>query len=430
MPKEKRLPKDICLFEDEGYKKLLPLVYFRPVYELRCGISTLREKIQRHFPKSKIALHSWGYLQDVIQDRNPGIHVNKILWHDCLFVNGRLMPNKEVVKILNSVEDDTIFLKEMTVVAAYFKDKNMEELVPKLNQTFDLSILPRARIVQLKEAKLINYPWELIQYNETELVNDFYAITKGRKSASRNFKGVHFLNPKNIFIAGKVNIYPNVILDAEKGPIYIGEKVTIYPNSYIQGPTYIGSGSVVKSGAKIYESSIGKVCKIGGEVEASIFHGYSNKQHDGFVGHSYIAEWVNLGAGTNTSDLKNNYGNVKVQTNFNSEKIDTGMMFLGLIMADHSKCGINSMFNTGSMVGFCCNVFGSDYPPKYIPSFCWGGSDVLKEYDPRKGLEVAKVVMDRRKVLITEAEEKLFMKIFELTAGERENLDLKSQKQD
>lgn len=195
----------------------------------------------------------------------------------------------------------------------------------------------------------------------------------------------------------------------------IGNNVTVMPNAVIEGPCYIGDHSVIKAGAKIYEStSIGPVCKVGGEVEASIIHGYSNKQHDGFLGHSYIGEWCNLGADTNTSDLKNNYSSVKM--NVNGKEVDTGSLFVGLMMGDHSKSGINTMFNTGTTVGVSSNIFGAGFPPKTIPSFAWVDGQDVQGYRLDKAIEVAKIVMARRKVTMTDSYMALMKYIFEITA--------------
>jgi UDP-N-acetylglucosamine diphosphorylase/glucosamine-1-phosphate N-acetyltransferase len=213
-------------------------------------------------------------------------------------------------------------------------------------------------------------------------------------------------------------VKPGVVLDAEGGPIYIGKKAKVFPNAVIEGPAFIGDGSMIKIGAKIYENtSIGEVCKVGGEVEGSIIHSYSNKQHDGFLGHAYLGMWVNLGADTNNSDLKNNYGSVRVM--INGEEVNSGSMFVGLTMGDHSKAGINTMFNTGTVVGVSSNVFGAGFPPKYIPSFAWGGAEGIETYDIARALEVAQRVMGRRKMQLSGAEEKVLREVFALTARER-----------
>jgi len=208
------------------------------------------------------------------------------------------------------------------------------------------------------------------------------------------------------------------VLDAEDGPIYIDKDATVMANASLQGPLFVGAKSVIKMGAKIYESvSVGEMCKVGGEVEESIIHSYSNKQHEGFLGHSYLGQWVNLGADSNNSDLKNNYGTVKVYVN--GEMIDSGLLFVGLIMGDHAKCGINTMFNTGTVVGAMSNVFGSGYSDKFIPSFTWGGVESMETYALDKALEVARRVMARRKMALSVAQENMLRHVFAITTFER-----------
>jgi UDP-N-acetylglucosamine diphosphorylase/glucosamine-1-phosphate N-acetyltransferase len=237
------------------------------------------------------------------------------------------------------------------------------------------------------------------------------------------YEGAHLVNPSNIVIGAGSKIKPGVVLDAEGGPIYIGSNVTVFPNAVIEGPAFVGDRSLIKVGAKIYEhTSIGEVCKVGGEVEASVIHSFSNKQHDGFLGHAYLGMWVNLGADTNNSDLKNNYGSVKVI--IDGQTIDSGSMFMGLVMGDHSKSSINSMFNTGTVVGVSSNVFGSGFPPKSVPSFAWGGGEAIKTYDLERALLVARRVMGRRKLELSACEEAVLRTVFDLTKHERGPLEL------
>jgi UDP-N-acetylglucosamine diphosphorylase/glucosamine-1-phosphate N-acetyltransferase len=278
--------------------------------------------------------------------------------------------------------------------------------------------------ISRKESDLtiLNYSWNFVGTNGEEIVNDFNNLVDRNSEMIKGkiYDGVFMVSKENIFIDEGTKVKPGVVLDAEEGPIYIGKGAKIFPNAVIEGPCFIGDKSQIKVGAKIYENtSIGEVCKVGGEVEESIIHSYSNKQHDGFLGHAYLGCWVNLGADTNNSDLKNNYGNVRVI--INGESIDSGTMFIGLTMGDHSKSAINTMFNTGTVVGVSSNVFGSGFPPKSIPSFGWGGSDTKATYDLSKAIEVAEKVMKRRKIDLTEADKKLFTKIFDLTKRDRDN---------
>ncbi|MBI4553397.1 MAG: hypothetical protein HY710_14125, partial [Candidatus Latescibacteria bacterium] len=229
---------------------------------------------------------------------------------------------------------------------------------------------------------------------------------------------VQMLNEAEIIIGVDTIILPGVVLAATDGPIVIGRGARVLPHVYIQGPACVGDGTLVKAGARIYEgTTIGPVCKVAGEIDASIIHGYSNKQHDGFLGHAYLGQWINLGAGTTNSDLKNTYGPVAVQ--LHDRLIDTGLTFVGLFMGDYVKSAINTVFNTGTVVGFSSNVVASGFPPKFIPSFCWCGPDGMTEYRCDKALEVAQRVMARRKVTMGPAETARFVRVFEETTTER-----------
>ena len=228
-----------------------------------------------------------------------------------------------------------------------------------------------------------------VHHNPGEITREFSILGKPGEQEGKVYEGVHILDAKNVYIAAGASVKPGVVLDAEGGPIFIDEGAKIFPQAVIEGPAYIGKKSAIKIAAKIYEgTSIGEVCKVGGELEESIIHSYSNKQHDGFLGHAYLGMWVNLGADTNNSDLKNDYGPVKCV--IDGELVNTGSQFVGLTMGDHSKSGINSMFNTGTVVGMGCNIYGAGLPPKYVPSFAWGGADGLMEYRADKFIAVAK----------------------------------------
>jgi UDP-N-acetylglucosamine diphosphorylase / glucose-1-phosphate thymidylyltransferase / UDP-N-acetylgalactosamine diphosphorylase / glucosamine-1-phosphate N-acetyltransferase / galactosamine-1-phosphate N-acetyltransferase len=414
----------ICLFEGIYYSRLLPLVYFRPTYDLRCGILTLREKVEHYFPNTSISLHCRGYLSDLVKQQNPGLLVNEIKGKSCLFINGRVIANSKLAEQL-STDTDTLFVKGETIIAARVSGSKLDLLKHKLNDLFtfsDFNDLVKKEVA----ANVIHYPWDLVSNNGAQLISDFNLLTSkvdGSKIKGKVYPGAHLLNEDKIFIDEGAKIKPGVVLDAESGPIYIGKEAKIFPNAVIEGPAFIGSKSAIKIGAKIYENtSIGEVCKVGGEVEESIIHSYSNKQHDGFLGHAYLGMWVNLGADTNNSDLKNNYGSVKVM--INGEQVDSGSMFVGLTMGDHSKAAINTMFNTGTVVGVSSNVFGAGFPKKYVPSFAWGGSESMTSYDIEKALDVARRVMARRKIKLTEVEEKVFREISDMTREERKKLGM------
>jgi len=414
----------ICLFEGIYYSRLLPLVYFRPTYDLRCGILTLREKVQHYFPNTPISLHCREYLSDLVKQQNPGVVVNDVKGKSCLFLNGRVIADSKLAQQL-STDIDTLFVKGETIIAARVSGSKLGSLKNKLNDLFTFSDFNELLKKEV-DAKVIHYPWDLISNNGEQIISDFNLLTSkvdGSKIKGKVYAGAHLINEDKIFIDEGAKVKPGVVLDAESGPIYIGKDAKIFPNAVIEGPAFIGSKTAIKIGAKIYENtSIGEVCKVGGEVEESIIHSYSNKQHDGFLGHAYLGMWVNLGADTNNSDLKNNYGSVKVI--INSEQVDSGSMFVGLTMGDHSKAAINTMFNTGTVVGVSSNIFGAGFPKKYVPSFAWGGSDSTTSYDVEKALDVARKVMARRNIKLTDVEERIFRYIFDLTSEERKKLGM------
>jgi len=409
----------ICIFEDQHYRRLLPLVYIRPEYELRCGILTLRQKIEKRYPKTPITLHSRTYLAGLLRDENPNTGVNKFNNDGYLFLNGRILAQPDTATMFPIDGSDMLYVDGDTLVAARLNRGAGEILERKVPEALNANSFKGLPITETK-VKMLSYPWDLIGNNGSEILSDLALLAPviGERIKGTLYEGAHLVNRDQIFIGEGTRIKPGVVLDAEGGPIFIGSNATVFPNAVIEGPAFIGDRTLIKAGAKIYEdTSIGEVCKVGGEVEASIIHSYSNKQHDGFLGHAYLGKWVNLGADTNNSDLKNNYGSVKIV--IDGKQVDSGSMFMGLIMGDHSKSSINSMFNTGTVVGVSSNVFGSGFPPKFVPSFSWGGSDGMTSYDPERALEVAGRVMARRKIQLSAAERDVLMTVFNLTNDER-----------
>jgi UDP-N-acetylglucosamine diphosphorylase/glucosamine-1-phosphate N-acetyltransferase len=412
----------ICLFEDIYYSHLLPLVYFRPTFNLRCGILSLKEKVQQHYHKAELTLHCRSYLADYMHLRNPGLPVNRISEKSVLFINGRALVDEQFVKkIPLHGEENVVYVNNDHVVAARVSGAKLKQLKHALSGTYSISDFDGLKVYET-DATLIHYSWDLIKHNGRQLRSDFELLKRKQskfKSKIKKYSGVYLLNEKNIVIGKGTVLKPGVVIDAEEGPVFIGKDVTIMPFSTMVGPAYIGDHSIVKVGSKIYhDTSIGPMCKVGGEIEASIIHSYSNKQHDGFLGHSYLGAWVNIGAGTVTSDLKNNYSQVKVYVN--GEPVNSGEQFVGLTVGDHSKTAINSTFNTGTVVGVSSNIFGTGFPPKYVPSFSWGAAgETFTTYNADKAIDVARKVMKRRGIVLSEYEEILFRKIFDLTSDER-----------
>lgn len=408
----------ICIFEDEKYLNFEPLIYYRPVYDLICGMTTLKEKIIRAFPKDKVTLKCRTYLESFVQSANEKFKVNQFDEDEYLFINGRIIVPLNLKNIVKHKSgEEKVFISNGIVVAAKVSNKRIKELSLDKAEVIDTKLFADLSSEEV-DIPIANYLWDFVYQNGKEIENDFKTLTKGKASTKKKYSGVNFVNKKNIFISKNVDIKPGVVLDASTGSIFIENDVSIFPNAVIQGPFYIGKSSKIKSCATIYPNvSIGKVCKVGGEIEDTIIHSYSNKQHSGFLGHSYLGSWINLGADTNNSDLQNNYGTIKVQVN--GRHIDSGKQFVGLMMGDHSKTAINTMFNTGTVVGFSSNVFGAGFPPKYIPSFGWGGAESMKEYKFTKAIETARAVFSRRDTNFTVEDEKLFEHIFNLTKEDR-----------
>jgi len=274
---------------------------------------------------------------------------------------------------------------------------------------------------EVEGVHVAHWPWDLVHHNAVELADDFGLLRSASPAAlheGRIDHGVCMEFPQRIHVGKDAHVHAGAVLDAEHGPIYIGDRAVVMSGAVIIGPAAIGDRSAVKIHAKIYQgTTIGNVCKVGGEVEDSIVHGWSNKQHDGFLGHAYVGAWVNIGAGTNNSDLKNNYSPVRVK--IAGREVNTGSQFVGLFMGDHSKCGIGTTFNTGTVVGSCCNIFGPGLPPKAIPSFAWGGANGFVSYDVEKCLAVARAVMKRRDVELAPDEERLVRALHGATVVER-----------
>ncbi|RYZ50714.1 MAG: glucose-1-phosphate thymidylyltransferase [Sphingobacteriales bacterium] len=271
------------------------------------------------------------------------------------------------------------------------------------------------------EVKILSNVWDLFSLNDYALRLDFQQLTAGRQSQpipeDVSFRG----NVDQIFLEAGAIIQPGCIINAATGPVYIGKDAEVMEGSLLRGPVALGDHAVLKMGAKVYgATTIGPGCKVGGEVNNVVFFANSNKGHDGFLGNAVIGEWCNLGADTNCSNLKNNYDEVKIWSEDKNRAVKTGLQFCGLLMGDHSKCGINTMFNTGTVVGVSANIFGSNFPEKYIPSFSWGGSEGMQTYDFTKAMATADRMMGRRNLKMTEAETTMYRHLFDQSASLRE----------
>lgn len=407
----------LIVYEDDKSERFLPLTWTRPVFDLRCGISSIREKIQCAYPDVSVSLACRDSVKKSIKEFDPVVKINTVSSDEVLFINGRVLAVPDLCLRIPLKGEEKVYIAGDDVVAARVKGKRLKDLGSKLGrllkrEDFDLSREERV------EACLAGYVWDLVNHNHDQIIQDFDTIGYKRSQAGRVYKGAHLLNPDMIFVAQTAVVKPCAVLDAESGPIIIDEETEIMSGAVIKGPAYIGRSSSIRIGAKIYGgTTIGAVCNIGGEVEESIIHSHTNKQHEGFLGHSYLGQWVNLGANTTNSDLKNNYSSVRVY--INGKWVDSEQVFVGLVIGDHSKSGIGTLFNTGTMVGVCCNVFGSGFQPKFIPSFSWGGADGFKEYDLDRCIDTAREVMARREMTMGKAYTEMLRDIFQKTAEER-----------
>lgn len=392
------------VYEDVLVNNFNPLTKIKPFPFLFNGCMTIKERIERVFYDYQISFAVRENLTDLLEEKYQLKNFKK---DDIktLFLNSRIKHPELLKEVLSSnLQEEFILKNEDTIIAAYVSGLKYEYLVNNNLKGFSV------KIISTSELETYNYPWDLVLDNESKIKSDISLLKDNLKATTKEPENVVLNRKENIFLGDNVIIKAGVIIDAEEGPVYIDDEAKIMHNSVIIGPCYIGKKSTIKISSKIYENcSIGSVCKVGGELEGSIISGYSNKQHDGFLGHAYIGEWCNFGADTNNSDLKNNYSDVSVE--INGKIINTGSMFVGLFMGDHSKTGINTMFNTGTVVGIGCNVFGEGFPPRNIPDQYWGGKSKLIKYPTCRIVKTAKVVMKRRNVEMTRAEEELFFAI-------------------
>ncbi len=383
-------------------ENLLPLTYFRPISELRIGIDTIKEKWES-FLDEKVSFFTDEYLQEKFPVKFASENI---------YIASHIIPGDSLVKKIKNLSTNTGLFDENNKIIAY-KGNEISR------QTF--SQLERKKTDEnIETPDKINYPWDLVRLNESQILKDFSRITKN-KSAEKLSGTNLIIGSHPVFIEKGVKVEA-CIFNTENGPVYVGQNTLIMEGSMLRGPLAILENSVIKMGAKIYGgTSIGPNSKIGGEVKGSIFLGNANKGHDGYLGDSVIAEWCNLGADTNNSNLKNNYSEVKMWNYPRHDYIPTGMQFMGLIMGDHSKSGISTMFNTGTIVGVSANVFGADFQPKFFPSFKWGNKREMQDYQFDKALEVAKTVMKRRNKDFDQVEKRLFENIYKL-AKQKENI--------
>ncbi len=382
------------LFDGTVRNQLLPFTFTRPVADIRVGILTIREKWE-HF----LGYTTTTVTEDYLSDKFPFLELEKNI-----LINASFLPSENLVNLIKGLnENQAIFLEDEAI--AFFSLEGQE---PDFD-AFDIIQYEGDDVFRIKNT------WDIFSKNAEAIKRDFEMLTTGRDSQPIP-EGVWTKNPENIFIEEGANL-EFCTLNASEGPIYIGKDAEIMEGALVRGPFVLCEHSTLKMGAKIYSgTTIGPHSKVGGEVNNSVIFGYSNKGHDGFLGNSVLGEWCNLGADTNNSNLKNNYAEVRLWDYEREGFARTGLQFCGLMMGDHSKCGINTMFNTGTVVGVSANIFGSGFPRNFVPSFSWGGSGGFTPYKTDKAFEVAKVVMSRRNIEFSEQEAKILEHVFEETS--------------
>ncbi|MCG8858774.1 GlmU family protein [Tenacibaculum finnmarkense] len=381
------------LFDGDVRTALLPFTYTKPVADIRVGILTIREKWEKHLGSTTTTV-----TEEYLEEKYPMVELE-----ENVLLNASFLPTDSLVDMVRALTKNQAIFKGEDVIAFYTNDSQDEVNFANYEQ-----------IEYQEELLQIRNTWDIFSLNDKAIRADFDLITDGRTSEPIP-DTVNCINKKDIFIEQGAKL-TFATLNASSGPIYIGENAEIMEGVVVRGALAMCENSVLKLGAKIYgATTLGPHCKVGGEVNNSVLMGYSSKGHDGFLGNSVLGEWCNIGADTNNSNLKNNYAEVKLWSYDTGRFAKTGLQFCGLMMGDHSKCGINTMFNTGTVVGVSANIFGSGFPRNFVPSFSWGGASGFTEYKTNKVFEVAEMVMKRRNIEFDEKEQRILSHVFEQT---------------
>ncbi|MBS1774280.1 MAG: GlmU family protein [Bacteroidetes bacterium] len=391
----------VILFDTDVRYRLLPFTHTRPIADIRCGILTMRERWET-FLQTTTSTLTVAYMQDVYPQKAG---------NDNLYINGAVFANPSITEAIKQLKQGEKLVKDGIIIAL-----RTETTIHTIE---DIAYHDTA-IHYDKDVHSLKNVWDIFSINGSAIRGDYMLLTQNKKSAPL---------PDNVTVTGKENLFieegaiinAGCIINASTGPVYIGKKAEILEGTIIRGPIALCEGAVIKMGAKIYaDTTIGPGCKVGGEVSNVVFFANSNKGHDGYLGNAVIGEWCNLGADSNCSNLKNNYDEVKIWDEHINKSVKTGLTFCGLMMGDHSKCGINTMFNTGTVVGVSANIYGAGFPEKFVPSFAWGGAEGMTTYSFDRAMDTAGRMMARRNKTLSEAERKMYAHVFEYTTAQRE----------
>lgn len=398
---------NIVLFDYHQVRgNLMPFTLTRPVADIRVGIWTIREKWE-HWLKQKTFSLTADYLHTKYEAALPN--------EPAIYIHGGLLPEAALVKAIQGLGALQVLVSGKKIIA--FKSEKHH-----LNyENFEAIVKGFTPVEFLASIRAIEQPWDIFQLNGAALLQDFQWITAGRKSQPLSETNTLLGPVENVFLEEGAKVEA-CILNASQGVIYVGKDAEIMEGSVVRGPLALCEHAALKMSTKVYgATTLGPHCKAGGELNNVVLFGYSNKAHDGFLGNSVIGEWCNLGADTNNSNLKNNYSSVDVFNYREGKSTETGLTFCGLFMGDHSKSGINTMFNTGTVVGVSANVFGGDFLPKFIPSFSWGGAKWLRTFSFDKSIEVAEKMMERRGLVLSNADREIMKCVYEMDARFRKD---------
>jgi UDP-N-acetylglucosamine diphosphorylase/glucosamine-1-phosphate N-acetyltransferase len=392
----------VVLLEDRSGSRFGPLDLLRPDFDLRCGALTFREKIERRRPDWDVLLCPRSELGELCAEQYPGRGLDGLLGGRALLLYGHVVPDEGLLRAIEGIRGDSLLVTGGLAVGAVLEEASVERVGGSGAADAGLGALGIEASAEVP-ARAARFPWDLVRLTPDEIAEDAPTMPGyGEEAREKIHSSVRLEGEDGIAVGEGSTIGPGVVLDARRGPVLIGVDVEIMPNAVVVGPAAIGDGSLVRAGAAVYGgTSVGPVCKIGGEIQTSVLESFSNKQHGGFLGHSYVGSWVNLGAATDNSDLKNNYGSVRVE--IDGEVIDTGSPSVGAVIGDHSKTAIGTKINTGTVVGIFCNVVTQGLTPKSVADFSWGTVDGFVRHDLERALETARIAMGRRGRTLTPA---------------------------
>ena len=397
----------IYIYEDKNFHRFFPLTYLRPVSTLRAGILPLYRRAERHFPGAEISLVTRTQIASLVSEQNPDVPVNilKREQEDVLFLNGAIRSFGDLAQCVTEARIATRFAvaeETAALLLPAFVVSDVPTLATPANYLKVVAQQAGQIAVAPTSATMYHYCWELVDDIGPQIRSDFEYLAPTTPRPERLPSGAHLINAEAIHLGEGTTVCPGAVIDASQGPVFIDANCRVDPQAAIYGPCCVGQDTAVVAG-KLVHSSIGHTCRVGGEVESSIFHSAVNKYHAGFIGHSYVGSWVNFGAMTTNSDLKNNYSTIRVS--LGGRSIDTGSIKVGSFIGDHTKFGIGTLLNTGINIGVCCNIFGGSLvSDKEVPSFSWGTTGAWDRYDPEKAIDTARRTTRRRDLPLSDRE--------------------------